>query len=273
MEMTADLNAKLPIEVFETLFDEDVVNLIVEQTCLYASQANFHNFVFSENDLKVFLGVLFYTGYHSMPREDMYWQTYEDTCSPVVANNMSRTRFKEIKRFLHLADNSNLVITDKMDKMAKIKPLAKMLSKKFCQYGYMHEKFSIDETMVRYFGSHSSKQFIKGKPVRFDFKNWMLTSSCGYLHQFDTYCGAKGVAATKLKLPLGYRVVIDFLDNVSRPSDHIVFFDNFFTSYDLLVMLKQKGFRAIGNVRESRTKKMSIAVKRRIQKGNKWVRL
>lgn len=45
MEMIADLDAKLRIEVFETLFDEDVVNLIVEQTFLYASQANLHNFV------------------------------------------------------------------------------------------------------------------------------------------------------------------------------------------------------------------------------------
>ncbi|XP_065363610.1 piggyBac transposable element-derived protein 2-like [Calliphora vicina] len=189
LNMIAKLDGKSSVEVFEVLFDEKVVNLIVEQTCIYASQANEHNFFFNADDLKVFIGILLYSGYHSMPREDMYWQLCEDTHTPLVSQNMSRNRFREIKRFIHLSDNTKL---DATDKMAKVRPLSKLLSKNFCQYGYMHEKLSVDESMVRYFGSHSSKQFIRGKPVRFGFKNWMLTSSSGYLYQFDTYCGAKG---------------------------------------------------------------------------------
>ena len=48
----------------------------------------------------------------------MYWELSEDTFS--LSNNMSRNRFKEIKKFLHLAVNSNLNLTDKM---AKVRPL------------------------------------------------------------------------------------------------------------------------------------------------------
>lgn len=179
------------------------------------------------------------------------------------ANNMSRNRFQEIKQFLHLTDNSNL---DFSYKMAKIRPLSQILCKKFCQFGYMHQKLSVDESMVRYFGSHSAKQFIRGKPVRFGFKNWMITSSCGYLYEFDTYCGAKTVERQKESLPLGSRVVHDLLANIPHPTDHIVFFDNFFTSYDLLRILKEQGFKATGTVRERRTKKCPLKTNKELQK-------
>ena len=32
------------------------------------------------------------------------------------------------------------------------------------------EKYSIDEIMVPYYGRHSSKQYIRGKPIRFGYK-------------------------------------------------------------------------------------------------------
>jgi hypothetical protein len=32
------------------------------------------------------------------------------------------------------------------------------------------EKVSIDEAMVKYFGPHPLKQFLKGKPTRFGYK-------------------------------------------------------------------------------------------------------
>ncbi|KAJ8952813.1 hypothetical protein NQ318_008131 [Aromia moschata] len=65
---------------------------------------------------------------------------------------MSRDRFLEIKRFLHLADNSKIGnSTDHID-------------------------LAIDESMVKYFGGHPAKQFQKGKPVRFGYKNWVLST-------------------------------------------------------------------------------------------------
>lgn len=59
---------------------------------------------------------------------------------------------------LQSADNSNLGLTDKM---AKVKPQkhSKMLSKKVCHYGCLNQKLFIDESMVKYFGSHSEQLF------------------------------------------------------------------------------------------------------------------
>ena len=48
----------------------------------------------------------------------------------------------------------------------------------------------IDETMIPYLGKHGTKQFICGKPIRFGFKLWCLTSTDGYLIHAEPYCEA-----------------------------------------------------------------------------------
>ena len=82
------------------------------------------------------------------------------------------------------------------------------------------------------------------------------------MYQFDTFCAAKNISTEKSKLPLGSRVVLDFLDSVAILTDHVNFFDNFFTSHDLLFLLKYKGFRAIGTTRDSRTKNCPLISKK-----------
>lgn len=47
---------------------------------------------------------------------------------------------------------------------------------------------SIDEFMVPYNGHHGAKMFIRGNPVRFDYKVWMLCGSDGHPYQVSIYC-------------------------------------------------------------------------------------
>ncbi|CAH2101337.1 unnamed protein product [Euphydryas editha] len=82
---------------------------------------------------------------------------------------MSRNRFREIKRNLHLVDKKDAPHT--LDKMFKVRKLCDILIKKFNQWGVFHENLSIDESMVKYFGHHPAKQFIRGKPIRYGYKN------------------------------------------------------------------------------------------------------
>ena len=53
---------------------------------------------------------------------------------------------------------------------------------------------------------------------------------------------------------------------VSNPSSHVVYFDNFFTSYLLLVQLKEKNFRATRTVRDARTAKCPLKAAKEIDK-------
>ncbi|CAH1973268.1 unnamed protein product [Acanthoscelides obtectus] len=118
-----------------------------------------------------------------------------------------------------MANNESL---DEKDNMAKLRPLISLLNQRFQQWSIWNENLSIDEAMVKFFGRHSSKQYIKGKPVRFGYKNWMLCSSIGYCYSFDTYCGAKD-SKKQNDISLGSRVVLELLECVAVPSDHILF--------------------------------------------------
>ena len=43
----------------------------------------------------------------------------------------------------------------------------------------LDQNLSIDEVMIPYFGRHGTKQFIRGKAIRYGFKLWGLASIFG----------------------------------------------------------------------------------------------
>ena len=106
----------------------------------------------------------------------------------------------------------------------------------------------------------------------------MLASADGYCHSFDTYCGGKTKADSNVKstedhLLLGSQVVMELLNSVSQPTDHVVFFDNFFSSYDLFVALKNKGFRATGTLQENRLRTCPIPPAKELKKQERgWLK-
>lgn len=62
---------------------------------------------------------------------------------------------------------------DLNDKIYKVKPLIKHLNNKFCEcIKPLGEYFAINEAMEPYYRHHSMKQFIRGKPIRYNFKFW-----------------------------------------------------------------------------------------------------
>ena len=90
---------------------------------------------------------------------------------------MSRDKFQKIKKYFHVADNANL---EEGNKVAKVSKMYNFLNQNLCKWGVFHDKLSIDESMVPYYGRHSAKMFIRGKPIRFGFKIWALCGSDGY---------------------------------------------------------------------------------------------
>ena len=115
------------------------------------------------------------------------------------------------------------------------------------QFGYIHSNYSVDEKIVGYFGRHPIKQFIRGKPIRFGFKEWALCSNTGYTYKFSVYQDA---TATPREQPLGSQVVLDLLNDT--PAGASIYFDNFFTSISLIQQLTAKQYRATGTIRLNR---------------------
>jgi hypothetical protein len=197
-----------------------------------------------------FLGIQLLSGYHSVPSERDFWSTQPDLHVPLVTETMTLNRYKQIKSNLHLADNHNLEVGNKV---AKVLPIYSLLNKNLQQFGIFHSLLSIDESMVPYYGRHSSKMFIRMKPIRCGYKLWILSGSDGYPYAIRIYTGA---SPTKRVVPLGFSVVNDLLELIketSNPAKHTVFFDNFFSSYDLFRHLHKGGFKATGTIRSNRS--------------------
>ena len=119
--------------------------------------------------------------------------------------------------------------------------------------------------IIRYYGHHGLKQFIRAKPIRFSYKLWALCSISGFCFYFFLYCG-KEPKESPSTAPLGNRVVHKLLSVVEEPSSYVTFFDNFFTSYSLFCELQQKGFRETGTIRDKRTNRCPLKTPKQVEK-------
>lgn len=243
-----------PIEFFELFFNEDVIRYIVRHTVMYAVEKHNTSFCLSGDEMYCFIGILILSGYAPLPRRRMYWESNEDTHNVLVAKSMRRNRFEEIFRYFHVADNRNLCTADKM---AKIRPLFNIMNEKFLVYAPIEKNFSIDESMIPYYGRHGCKQHIHGKPIRFGFKAWVAATRLGYCLQVDLYEGRSEPRDTGL----GQHVVTKLTNKVKSEfpdTQFSVYCDNFFTSPGLLSALKSSNVKITGTVRQNRVDKCPL---------------
>ncbi|XP_030754181.1 piggyBac transposable element-derived protein 3-like isoform X2 [Sitophilus oryzae] len=247
-------NSLSPLEIFSLFIDDEVVNLITDYSNLYASQHN-HAGDISANEVRTFIGVLLLSGYNQFPRRAMYWENSDDAGNKLVYSAISRDRFTYIMQNIHTNDNTSL---DQNDKFSKMRPLFDLINKKFQLFAPFEECHSVDESMVPYYGGHGSKQFIRGKPIRWGYKLWQGTTRQGYIEWFEPYQGSKTPLPEKYRpLGLGASVVLQFADvlqsnDIQPNAPFHVFCDNFFTSLPLLSELTARGLKCTGTLRENR---------------------
>ena len=243
-----------PVELFELFFDDDVLEMIVNNTISYARQCGNHSFQIDKQSLQIFFALLLLSGYNVLPRRKMYWELHQDVHNEAFAKTMSTNRFDEIMRYFHLSDNSAL---KPGDKFAKVRPLLVMLYERWLTFCPDEKNLSIDESMIPYYGRHGAKQHIHGKPIRFGFKMWSLTTYNSYIIQADPYQGAS-TGNTIPELGLGESVVVDLISELPSNKKYYLYFDNLFTSLKLLDWLTVKGFGATGTIRANRTERADL---------------
>jgi hypothetical protein len=223
-----------------------VEEIIVPQTNLYAQQKG-ELFETSSEEIYAFLGICYIMGYHILPTFRDYWATDEDLSVPLIARTMTYERFAAIRRYLHFNDNEkNIPIDDaNRDRAFKIRPIIEHFNKAFQDAVEPEECMSIDEHMIKFRGRNIMRQYIKNKPIRWGFKIWARCGSKnGYLYEFDMYTGKK----KETEYGLGASVVLQLSEKLEGTCAKL-YFDNFFTSSELLKLLKEKKIFACGTVR------------------------
>ena len=229
-KLNDECSGKLPVEVFDMLFNSSICDLIIKESTNYAkSTHNDANFAMTENELKQYVAVLFLAGYHSLPQQRLYWERCIDVDMPIVYKSISKNKFSMIKKYTHLSDNTTL---DKADKYAKVRPLYDLTNASLKQFGYWHQNYAIDEQMIPYFGMHSAKQTMRNKSVRFGYKSFVLASSDGYPYHIIPYSGARGVTGTPGK-DLTVRVVSNLVLQCKEGIGNLTF-DNCHASTKLM---------------------------------------
>lgn len=91
-----------------------------------------------------------------------------------------------------------------------------------------------------------------GKPIRYGYKFWCGGTSDGYLIWLEPYQGAGTGSDKYVGKGLGYGVVMSYADVLLQNVPYRFFFDNLFTSIELLYDLKKRNIEATGTIRQNR---------------------
>ena len=94
----------------------------------------------------------------------------------LIKEGTSRNCFLLIKWFLHINDNLNSSVEDKV---WKLKPYLDHLKTKSLKTFKPIQEISYDETMVKYYGRHGCEQFLRVKQIRFGYKVRALNNTDG----------------------------------------------------------------------------------------------
>lgn len=152
-ELILDKEIKTPIEYFTYFFGCDAINLIKDQSNLFALQEFGIEMKCTEVEIRRYIGVLLYLGVLKLPQFKMAWS--RDLKLTAISDSLTRSRFEKIKECLHFNDNSKQAKVGDLnyDKLYKIRPLLDIVKEK-CNSLPQEEHQSIDEQIIAFKGVH-----------------------------------------------------------------------------------------------------------------------
>jgi len=243
-----------PFSVFKLLLTDEVITYITFHTNLYANQKYIRSGKsYTETnitEINAFIGLNLLMGIKKQCSYRDYWSSAPDLHDTYISSIMPLNRFSWLLSHLHLNDNSVIPKRSEVnfDKLYKVRPYLNFILKNSQALYNPNRIVAIDESMIKFKGRNSSKQYMPKKPIKRGYKVWALADKHGYLWNFDVYTGKSGDTTEK---NLGARVV----KNLSAPlqnKNYFLYFDNYFTSYPLITYLKLNGIYACGTVNMTR---------------------
>ena len=131
-------------------------------------------------ELKIWLGLVIYMSVVSATTIFDYWSRNTELPAHQISAFMSRTRFQQIKRYLHLSPPGIVPI---QRWWTKLEPMSSQLKANFKRYVKPRSVVSIDEIMVRFTGRSLHTVAFRGKPVPLGYKILALCDA-GYVYGF-----------------------------------------------------------------------------------------
>ncbi len=162
-------NCTTPYDFHQLFVDDNFIDEMVRTSTLYANRKNRQEEAkkITRDTIRTSMAIMYMTGYLTPSNRNMYWELKEDTSNTFVRKAMSKKTFVAIIRNSYFVES---VVPDPKDKFWKVRPLFDQLNRAAKTYMRQSREVSVDEAMVKYFGPHPLKQYMKGKPCRFGYK-------------------------------------------------------------------------------------------------------
>lgn len=130
---------------------------MVEETKNYSLFKNGNEQNIISDEIRFFIGILILSGCNHIPSKRHSWEQEQDVQNTLISISMRRDRFFQIMKFLPCADNNEI---NTEDKAFKLRNLMKKLQTHCIENFVPVQNVNYDESMIKYFGRHSCKQFI-----------------------------------------------------------------------------------------------------------------
>lgn len=196
------------------------------------------------SELQIVLGCMLVMTYNRLPEMHDYWASTKSLGNEAIKSAISRDRFL----LLHSKLYFNYPEKPKdASKIYYIEELVSCLKYTFQKSRTESTHQSIDESMTKFKGRSSLKQYLPLKPIKRGIKIWQRCDSLsGYVYDFNIYQGKE--SNDMAEKSLGEKVITKLTSTIREPNTTLCF-DRFFTSVQLL---RDLPFAAVGTCMANR---------------------
>lgn len=266
-DISGELANGKPIDYFMQFLDEDIINLMVDETNLYATQT-----ITNDNDvlpqsrlhdwqptdaveMRKFIGLLGWMGLVKFQNLRDYWSKNMLYDIPLARNTMSRNRFELLLKMWHFSDNTMAGT----NRLFKIENLLNMFIKRFKEAYTPGNTVCIDESMIPWRGRLVFRQYNPRKRHRYGIKLYKVCASKGYTWNFSVYVGQDLSPDYSAAENVIYKLLGGLLDNGKGlvpggllGEGRLLITDNWYTSVPLALGLLEHSTHLVGTLRTDR---------------------
>lgn len=252
-------NAKSVLDCWHLFFDRQIIEDIVRWTNVKIQQKSIayqnKSIVKATNECEIeaFIGLLYLAGMFRSNRQNLrdLWQT-DGTGIDIFRNTMSINRFQFLMACLRFDNIENRKERIKIDKLAPVRGILDKFIEN-CKQTYTPSQYlTIDEKLESFRGRCAFKQYMPNKPAKYGIKVQALVDARSYyVVNFEVYAGKQPEGPFRLS-----NSPIDVVERLIQPisgSNRNVTFDNWYTSYELMIkLLKEHKLTSVGTLRKNK---------------------
>lgn len=215
----------------------------------------------SQNELWKFLGMKLMMGLNRKPDQSNYWSKDLLFHQSIFADIMSSDRYFEIMRYLHFANNDDMIPGDRL---FKIRSVVNILNSTWKSLLKPSLRLSIDESLIGFKGRLLFRQYNPLQRDQIGIKTFSVVDALtGFVLNTIVYSG-KGHQLKYSSKDFGYggAIILELIEPYLGKGHHL-YADNWFTSPNLVNELKLRDTlmcgtvkRTLQNMPKSDTKKM-----------------